>query len=135
MQFGQVNALAVLVSALASMVVGFVWYSRPLFEGAWLAGIGKTREQVAAAPPTRFVIAFIAAVLEAYLLAALLNITGGPRPSTGVLMAVVLWVSLVASTTAASYAFAGRGLRVWLIESGNHLATLLVMGLILGLWT
>src|SRR3990172_2406962 len=135
MQFGNINALAVLVSAVASMLVGFVWFSKPLFEGAWLAGIGKTREEVAAAPPTRFVIAFVAAVLEAYILAALLNITGGPRLATGVLMAVVLWASFVATTTAASYAFAGRGLRVWMIESGNHLVTLLVMGAILGLWT
>jgi hypothetical protein len=134
MQFGNVNGLAVLVSAVASLVVGFVWFSKPLFEGAWLAGIGRTREQVAAAPPTRFVIAFIAAVLEAYILAALLNITGGASLSTGILMAVVLWVSFVATTTAASYAFAGRGLRVWMIEAGNHLVTLLVMGAILGLW-
>lgn len=134
MQFGNVSGLAVLACAVASMVIGFIWYSRPLFEGAWLAGIGKTREQVAAGSSSRFVIALVAAVLEAYILAALLNITGGPSLSTGVLLAVVLWASFVAATTAASYAFAGRGLRVWMIESGNHLVTLLVMGVILGLW-
>src|SRR3972149_1762569 len=107
MEFGEINALAVLVSAVASMLVGFVWFSKPLFEGAWLAGIGKTREQVAAAPPTRFVIAFIAAVLEAYILAALLKITGGASLPAGVLFFFVLRIIFLITFTAASYAFAG----------------------------
>ncbi|MBI3176902.1 MAG: DUF1761 family protein, partial [Chloroflexi bacterium] len=44
MEFANINVLAVVVSALAAMVVGFLWFSPPLFEKMWLAGIGKTRE-------------------------------------------------------------------------------------------
>jgi len=63
MEFGNINVLAVVVSALAALVVGFVWFSPPLFEKMWLAGIGKTREEVAGQSPARFLIAFVAGTL------------------------------------------------------------------------
>ncbi len=134
MEFGNINVLAVVVSALAAMVVGFVWFSPPVFEKTWLAAIGKTREEVAGQPPTRFVIAFVAALLEAYILAALLNIVGGPTVGSALQLAFIIWVSFVAATSAATFAFAGRKFNLWLVENGNHLAVLFVMALILGAW-
>lgn len=134
MEFGDVNVLAVVASAAAAMVVGFVWFSGALFEKVWLAEIDRTREQIQADSPIKFLVGFIGALLEAYILAALLNIMGGASVSLGVLLAVVIWVSFVATTSAANFAFAGRSFRLWLIENGNHLVTLLVMGVILGAW-
>lgn len=32
MEFGNINILAVVVSAVAAMVLGFIWFSPPLFE-------------------------------------------------------------------------------------------------------
>lgn len=135
MEFGNVNVLAVVVSGVAAMVIGFVWFSPPLFEKTWLAEIGRSRDQVAADSPVKYLVGFIGAVLEAYILAALLNIMGGPSVSLGVLVAVVIWVSFVATTSASNFAFAGRSFRLWMVENGNHLVTLLAMGVILGAWT
>lgn len=135
MEFGDVNVLAVVVSAVAAMVIGFIWFSPPLFEKTWLTEIGRTREAVQADSPVKFLVGFIGALLEAYILAALLNIMGGPSVSLGVLVAVVIWVSFVATTSAVNFAFAGRSFRLWLVENGNHLFTLLAMGVILGAWT
>lgn len=134
MQFGSVNVLAVVASAVAAMVVGFIWFSPALFEKTWLAEIGRARDQLASDSPVKYLVGFIGALLEAYILAALLNIMGGPSVSLGVLVAVVIWVSFVATTSAANFAFAGRSFRLWLLENGNHLVTLLVMGVILGAW-
>lgn len=134
MEFGNINVLAVVVSAVAAMVIGFVWFSPPLFEKTWLAGIGKTREQVAGQSPTRFLIAFVGALLEAYILAALLNIMGGPSLGSGIQLGFIIWASFVAVTSAASFAFAGRKLSLWLVENGSHLVVLLAMGVILGAW-
>lgn len=132
MEFGEVNVLAVVASAVAAMVVGFVWFSPPLFEKTWLAEIGRSREQVQADSPVKYLVGFVGALLEAYILAGLIDIMGGANVSRGVLVAVVIWVSFVATTSAANFAFAGRPFRLWLIENGNHLITLLVMGVILG---
>lgn len=132
MEFGDVNVLAVVVSAVAAMVVGFIWFSPTLFEKLWLAEIGRTREEVAADSPIKFLVGFIGALLEGYILSALMNIMGEPSISMGVLVAVVIWVSFVATTSAANFAFAGRSFRLWLIENGNHLVTLLAIGAIVG---
>ena len=43
MELGSINVLAVIVSGIAAMVVGLVWYSRALFESAWLVEIGHSR--------------------------------------------------------------------------------------------
>jgi hypothetical protein len=114
------------------MLVGFVWFSPPLFEMTWLAEIGRSREQVQADSPVKYLVGFVGALLEAYILAGLIDIMGGASVSRGVLVAVVIWVSFVATTSAANFAFAGRSFRLWLLENGNHLITLLVMGVILG---
>ena len=39
------NYLAVLAGAVISLAIGALWYSPPLFGNAWLALIGKTKEQ------------------------------------------------------------------------------------------
>lgn len=135
MEFGNVNVLAVVASGVAAMAIGFIWFSPPLFERTWLAEIGRARDQVAADSPVKYLVGFIGALLEAYILAALLNIMGGPSVSLGVLVAVVIWVSFVATTSASNFAFAGRSFRLWMVENGNHLVTLLAMGVILGAWT
>ena len=134
MEFGAINVLAVVVSAVAGMVVGFIWYSPPLFEKAWLEDIGRTREQIEGDSPLKYLVAFIGTLLMAYIVARLLDLVGGPSLELGILLAVVVWVAFVAATSAANFAFAGRPVRLWLIENGNHLLTLLVMGVILGVW-
>ena len=134
MEFGTINILAVVVSAVAAMVAAFIWYSPPLFEKAWLEEIGRSREQVEGDSPLKYLVAFIGSILMAYILARLLDIVGGPSLELGILMAVVVWVAFVAATSATNFAFAGRPVRLWLIENGSHLLTLLVMGAILGLW-
>src|SRR3970040_881344 len=100
MEFGSINVLAVVVSALVAMAVGFLWFSPPLFEKMWLAGIGKTGEEVAGQSPARFLIAFVSALLESYILAALLNIVGGPSIGSALQLAFVIWVSFVVAARA-----------------------------------
>ena len=134
MEFGTINILAVVVSAIAAILVGFIWFSPPLFEKAWLEDIGRTREQIEGDSPLKYLLAFIGSLLMAYILARLLDLVGGPSLEMGILLAVVVWVAFVAATSAANFAFAGRPVRLWLIENGNHLLTLLVMGVILGVW-
>jgi len=73
-------------------------------------------------------------LLEAYILAALLNIVGGPTIGSALQLAFIIWVSFVAATSAANFAFSGRKLSLWLVENGNHLLVIVVMAVILGAW-
>ena len=46
MESAGVNYLAVLAAGGAAWILGAVWYAAPVFGNAWMAGIGKTKEQV-----------------------------------------------------------------------------------------
>ena len=132
MLFANVNWVAVIVSAVASMVVGFLWYSPPLFQKAYLAEIGKTAEDAAAAPPTNYLISFVLAIVEAFFLSTLISAMGNPGVGSGLAAGFMVWLGFVATTSAANSLFGDRTFRLWYVQNGNHLLTLLAMGAIIG---
>ena len=125
------NWLAVILCVVVAVVVGFVWYSKFLFLNPWLAGIGKGPEFVQRPNPMNWVITIVAAFVEALFLDALIRFMGGEGATAGGLAAVIVWLGFVATTSASNAAFGARGWKVWGIEVGNHLVTLILMGLVL----
>jgi hypothetical protein len=133
MLLSNVNWIAVVLSAVASKVVGFIWYSPPLFQKPYLAEIGKTAEETAAIPPTNYLISFVLAIIEAIFLAGLVGSMGGTGVGSGLAAGFLVWVGFVATTSAANTLFGDRTFRLWYVQNRNHLLTLLAMGAIIGL--
>src|SRR3972149_4264711 len=133
MLLANVNWIAVLVSAVASMVVGFIWFSPPLFQKAYLAEIGKTAEAAAAIPPTNYLISFILAIVEAVILSSLIGAMANPGVGAGLAAGFMGWLGFVATTSGANTLFGDNKFRLWYVQNGNHLLTLLVMRAIIGL--
>jgi len=74
MLFMGVNLWAVLGSAVATMVIGFLWYSPALFGKPWMLAMGydpedkaKIAEMQKTAGP-KYGIAFLASLLSAFML-------------------------------------------------------------------
>ena len=69
MDLGAVNWIAVVVAAVASMALGFVWYM--VLGTQWMGALGKTREQIMASgnQAAPFIIAFLMQLVMAYSLA------------------------------------------------------------------
>lgn len=133
MLLANVNWLAVLLSGVASMVVGFLWYSPPLFQKPYLAEIGKTAEDAAATPPTNYLLSFVLAIIEALFLSFLIRAMGNSGVGSGLAAGFMVWLGFVATTSGANALFGDRTFRLWFVQNGNHLLTLLAMGLILSL--
>ncbi len=129
--FAGVNFLAVIVCVVVAIVVGFVWYSKPLFLTPWLASIGKTPEFVQQANPVNYVVTIVGAFIEALFLATLMGVMGSTTVAQGLQAGFMVWLGFVATTSASNAAFAGRSWRGWGIEAANHLVTLLLMGVVL----
>ena len=53
---------------------------------------------------------------------------------TGLQVGLLLGVFVAAAASLSHRLFAGHGYRVWLLEVGNDIAAVVVMGLILGAW-
>ena len=129
--FTEVNWLAVLIAAAAAVVIGFIWYMPAVFGRRWAAGAGRDLPtNPADVSPLTYVGSILIALLSAYVLALFV---GGAGLETGLVVAALIWVGFVATTTFNVVLYEGRTVEYWLINSGYVLVTLLVMGTILGL--
>jgi hypothetical protein len=126
---------AVIVAAAVFFAIGAGWYT--VLADPWMAGIGKTMEQLAkdgARSPVPMVVGFAAILVMCYTLDALLNRLGTTGAASGAMTAALVALGLVAANLALNYGFEMRGVGLWLINSGYALVGLVVAGAIIGGW-
>jgi hypothetical protein len=137
MTFAGINYIAIVFAAFVGWLASAAWYMS--LSKAWLAALGKTPEQMHAernkpAAFLPFVYAFVADLVIAWMLAGVLGHLGAGQVTliNGVISAAFLWFGFVLTTMAVNYSFSGRGTRLFVIDAGNWLIVLLVMGAIVG---
>ncbi len=127
-----VNWLAVIVAALSAVALGGIWYG-PLSRRAWCRENGMDQD----APPQRHAaLVFGIAFALSFLAAAVFAIFLGPKPTLTQSLPSSFAVGLcwVASSFGINYAFAGRSVKLWMIDSGYHFLQFTLYAVILGLW-
>ena len=130
--FVDINWWAVLVAAVSAFLLGGVWYG-PLFKRAWCRENGIDPDAPPPGHPGRtFGTAFVAALVSAAAFAIIL------RPDPPLFIAAhagfLTGLAYVAMSFGINYAFAGRSLRLWLIDSGYHTLQFTLYEMILELW-
>ena len=76
-----VNLWAVLGAAVATMVIGFLWYSPLLFAKPWMVAMGYDPEDKARMEAMRrsagksYAISFVASLVSAFILAKIIHVT------------------------------------------------------------
>jgi len=134
---GDVNWWAVIVCAVLSMVVGYLWYG-PLFSKPWGEMTGWTKDKVAAIPMNKFAVsyllAFIAAFVISSVLAIVLRAVGAEGIGDGIVTAIVLWVGFTGATIGINMIFERKPLSLFGIQAGFHLVVLMVYSVVLSLW-
>ena len=131
----RLNYLAILVSALVYFAMQAVWFT--VFMSEWLAGIGKTAEQLhqeGASVVLAYLIAFVGALVMAAAISWFTQVTGKQTIIRGVLVGIVAWVGFVLTTWSAEYAFEEKGMRILVVNTGISLIGMVVMGAIQGAW-
>lgn len=132
----QVNMVGVLLATLASFVVGFVWYAKPVFGNAWGKLTKITDDKAKAGMSKAMIAALITALLTAYVLAHVTYLSnqffGNSFMSAALQTAFWLWLGIAATTIVVHDAFEQRDMKLTAINMGNQLATLLAMGAVIG---
>jgi hypothetical protein len=129
----RINWLAILVTVIVQLAIGFLWYSPALFAESWLAGIGRRPEDLApGAGP--FIIALLAAVLLALGIAWVLHRADLRGIRAGTLVGMWLGVAFVVPPVLVHEAFLGYPATVLAIDGGKELITAVLAGAILGAW-
>ncbi len=126
-----VNWLAVIICAVANMMIGAGWYG--FFAEPWMAGIGKTREDIEAdSSSTPYVIAGLNSFLMAFVLANVIQWTGATGWLNGLLTGALMWLGFTGLAFGANHAFEFRDFKAWGINAGTYFLGLMVMGAIIG---
>jgi hypothetical protein len=130
-----VNYWAALVSVVAAMVIGAIYYSPAVAGRAWMAAIGKTPEEIKANnKPSLYVVTAVLALLQATVLSAVISWAGDVTLVGGALIGLLLWVGMALPVISNTFIFEGRKMVNHVISSGYYLITLVVMGGIIGAW-
>ena len=130
-----INHVAVWAAGVVQFILGAGWYT--LLGKAWMAGIGKTQEQLMAEhgnSPLPYIIALVAALVVAYTLAWLLPRLGSQSAASGAKTGAILGLALIGTTFAQAYGFEARPLSLWLINAGYMIVGMAAMGAIIGHW-
>jgi hypothetical protein len=125
------------VAALSSFAVGMVWYAKPVFGSSWSKLTGMTENKAKAGMAPAMIKAGVAGLLSAYVLAHVTYLSfmllGNSFLSSALTTAFWLWLGVAATTILVHDSFEQRPVNLTLINIGNQLATMLAMGLVIGL--
>ena len=140
MHFLGVNLWAVLASAIATMVVGFLWYSPVLFANPWMKLMGydpndkaKIAEMQKSAGPSYFM-SLIASILAAFVLGKLIAVAGFSTAVDGLKIGLVVWLGFVTTVQFTNALFRRQPFKLYMINTGYQFVCYAVMGAILGVW-
>ena len=136
-----VNYLAVLAAAVVSMVIGYVWYG-PLFGKMWMKEIGmspkKMTEAMKKAMMKQYGLMFVGSLVMSYVLAHAVIFSSTYMHMEGAMAGAMSgffnWLGFVAPVTLGSVLWEGKSWKMWCINNGYYLITLVVMGKILAMW-
>ena len=133
-----INYLAVLVAAIVSYALGALWYS-VLFGKLWMQLSGfseaKLKEMKEKTDMKKsYAFGFVGTLVSAGVLAYLLDVTQWYGAVKGALLGVLVWLGFVATVELGGVLWEQKSWKWFLLHTGHNLASLVVMGVILGLW-
>jgi uncharacterized protein DUF1761 len=140
MYFMRVNLLAVLVSAISTMVLSFIWYSPVLFAKPWMREMGydpndkaKTQEMQKSAGPA-YAGSFIASLVAAFILGKVIELRQLDGALYGMKIGLGVWLGFVATVQLTGALFMKNSMKLFAINTGYQLVCYLAMGAILAVW-
>ena len=139
----EINYLAVLASGISNIIVGFLWYG-PLFGKPWASMMGLNFDSPEAMKEMQkkaipgYIGSFIGALVMAYVLShsitfasSYMNVSGY---GAGLSSAFWMWLGFIAPVTVGVVFWDRKPWKLWFINGGYWLVTLLIMGVILAVW-
>jgi len=140
MHMHSLNWLAILVAAISTMILGFIWYSPLLFAKPWTREMGydlndkaKMEEMRKSAGPA-YAGSFVASLISAFTLALILHGLQAQSLNFGLMASFHIWLGFVATVQFTGALFAKQSMKLFAINTGYQLVCYLVMGAILVLW-
>ncbi|MFQ5533318.1 MAG: DUF1761 domain-containing protein [Sphingomonadales bacterium] len=129
----ELNYLAIVVSAVAGMVIGGLWYSPLLFGKAWMKLVEMPKEGFGD-PKKAYVISTLLSLVQATAIAVAIHWAGATTLAAGAHVGLVVGLGFVATTMGMGALFSGTPFKLYLINAGQPVVTYIAMGVIIAAW-
>ena len=137
----EVNYLAVLIAAVVTVPLGFLWYSPYVLGKQWMRERGMTAESMKKSQSEMgkwYAVSLVVALITAYVLSHVMvlseNFFGYPMLQVGLTTAFWMWLGFVMPVQLTATIFSDK--RNWTlfgIDTGYQLVSLFAMGVVIGL--
>lgn len=132
MQVVTINFMAVLLAAASTMVVGYVWYSMPVFGKAWMKLIGKSEDDLKKGATQAYALMFVLSLLMAYVLAHFIGYANAYTLSGGAQAGFWAAIGFVVPVLGSDAIFSGKPRNLFLITAGYQVVAITIAGGIIG---
>ncbi len=128
------NYLVVIVAALVSWFLGYLWYSPLLFGKKWMVLVGMDLNVKPEGGKRAMLFSFISAIVMAFVL-SMVTISV-KTAAEGIQAGFWIWLGFVATTTVNDFLYSvkPKPWTLYYINNGYYLASLVLMGIILSVW-
>jgi hypothetical protein len=122
--------LGIVAGAIVLFAFGAIWFT--IFGPAWLAAVGKSKDELAASGFWPYVISFIAGLLVAYCFDNMLWHYERADAAKGAQVGILTGVCIFGAMLANLYSFEARPLSLMLIDGGYGIIGFAVTGAVVG---
>lgn len=134
-----VNYLAVLAAAVASMALGFLWYSPYVLGKPWMklkgyseASLKEEQKKMGPLYGLSFVVALITAYVLTHVMAMAMNFYHYDPVMTGLTAGFWVWLGFMMPVQTTATIFGDKKWSLLGIDTGFQLASILLMGIVIG---
>jgi hypothetical protein len=136
----EVNYLAVLLASVASMVLGFLWYSPDILGKSWMKEKGYTSESLKKAQSAMgklYTLSFVVSLFTAYMLSHVMTLSQNyyqyPMIQTGISTALFMWLGFMFPVQITATIFGDKNWRLLGIDTGYQLVSTIAMALVIAM--
>ena len=133
---GELNWLAVIVSALVAFISGAIWYSKPLFGKKWQKAVGLSDKQVNSGNMGEIMgMSAVGVIVSAVAIGLIVKVLVLTTAVQGALLGTMVAVGILGANKLMQVKFERRPMTYWFINLGADIVALSLMGAILASWS
>lgn len=113
-------------------MLGMLWYSPILFGNKWMKMLNLKKDELEM-KITDMVFTISSTIIGVFLVAFLLELIGNYSVLIGLATGALI-AGLIFTTSISQVIYSKKPIKLFLIDSGYHAFSLLIVGILLGLW-
>lgn len=133
-----INYLAVIIAAIASMIIGALWYSPILFGKQWMVIMGFSEEHLEEMKREgmgkSYAISFVASLIMSFVIAQIVETWNAIDIGDAFEITILVWLGFIVTILLNSVLWERRPVRLYLINISHYFVAILVMAIIITYW-